>query len=681
MIEVDSRAREILLILLRSNELLSLDSLASRLHLSVRQVRYAMPKAERWLESQGVSLLSGTRGERWLKLGSHERTSLVRQLERFTGFLYILSGEERIEYELIRLLTSEEPLLVKQLQSTLSVSRTTIQRDLTEVAMWLEEHSLAFWSRPHVGIHFTGTEQAYREALVSLLITIAGTDNLLAIFRSRGFRSPPAGGTLLQSAVWSYIRTLNMGLAARQVVRETECRRLADSELIHVFLYLGIATKQICAGHCVMTSKEQTSRLHGHWAFRIARGWCEEIAATYHVIVPDDEAVILAAHLAGAKAARFSTGWESICDAEARDGEEVAAVVDIIVNVASRRLHPFLHIDPLLVRGLTLHLAPVLERLRFGRPITNPLAEEVQAMYPGIYTVAIECSESVGKITGMPLPAGEVAFLAMHLGAAVERLRARPRRRVLVVCSEGIATAWLLVSRLRSMFPFVDVVDVVSARELYHRGVGQMWIDVIVSTIELSFASAPVLVVSPLLSPSDVARVSTALGMKPAGESARIPENTDQEAPCLVHLVKAMRLRATATDWQDVTRHAGDLLVQQGIAEPRYTDAMIALIRRHGPYMVIAPGIALLHALPQEGTLRLGMALVTLRQSVPFGHASNDPVDIVFAFACLGTHKHLRALAQLVGLLDDPAAVRDLRQARKPQEVQALLQQAALFSP
>lgn len=679
MIELDRRAQEILLILLQSNEPLSLESLAKQLDVNVRQVRYAVHKAERWLEDQDVSLHSGVRGKKWFELGNEERMRLVRRLVQCAGFSYVLSGKERVQYELVRLLTSEEPVLVKQLQSELTVSRTTIRRDLAEVETWLEDRELALWSRPHVGIHFEGTELAYRGAVVDLLATMIGMDQLLVIFRSRGFRTPPEGGNLLQSAVWSYIRTLNVGLAARQLVREVKRLRLADSELVDVFLYLAVATKRICSGHCALASNDQIPGLDEHWAFDVARGWCQEIAANCRVAVPDNEAAVLAARLAGAKAARFSTEVEAACEFGAH-GEKIAAVVDVIVNLASWRLHPFLRIDPLLERGLTLHLAPALERLRFGLPIINPLAKEVRAMYPKVYTVAAECSESVERLAGVHLPPGEVAYLAMHLGAAVERLRARPSRRVLVVCSEGIATAWLLVSRLRSVFPFVDVVDVMSLRELHDRGIGRLWVDVIVSTVELSSTSAPVLVVSPLLGSSDVERVSRALDMEPAGEFTDMPGGAEQQGPSLGEVVKAMRLRSTATSWEDVTRQAGDLLVQQGIAQPHYTDAMIALIRRHGPYMVIAPGIALLHALPREGALRLGMALVTLRRPVPFGHTSNDPVDIVFAFACIDPHGHLRALAQMVGLLDDPTAIHALRHAREAHEVRALLQQVTLRS-
>jgi mannitol/fructose-specific phosphotransferase system IIA component (Ntr-type)/galactitol-specific phosphotransferase system IIB component len=579
-----------------------------------------------------------------------------------------------MQYELIRLLTSEEPLLVKQLQSALDVSRTTVRRDLAEVEEWLVERNLALWSRPHVGIHLSGSELSLRSALVELLCETLSVDELLSFFQSGNLRRIRVEGMLPQKAARSYIATLNLTAASSRMWDECKRRGLADSELVGIFLYSAISERRICSHRFAHLPEQQIDCIRDHWAFGIARRWCEDVAARCGVSILDDEAAALAARVVCARRARFSIEWDTAIEPDV--SEEIAAAVDAILLIASQRLHPFLRIDSLLGRGIALHLVPALQRIRFGLPLNNTLKDEIQTAYPGVYSIALECSESVEQITGVSLPRDEVAFLTMHLGAAIERLRARPTRRILVVCGEGIATAWLLVSRLRSVFPFIDVVDVMSVRELHNRFVQGMWIDVIVSTVDLDASNAPVVVVSPLLNSRDVTKVSEALNAEPISGAWPVADFEDQGGPSLGKLVKAFRLQSTAVDWEQATRQAGDLLVSFGIAEPRYVDAMIALIRRHGPYMVVAPGIALLHALPGEGALRLGMSLVTLRDPVRFGHESNDPVNIVFAFACVETHRHLQALGQLVALLDNASAVETLAKASEASEVYRLLQQA-----
>jgi PTS system ascorbate-specific IIA component len=58
---------------------------------------------------------------------------------------------------------------------------------------------------------------------------------------------------------------------------------------------------------------------------------------------------------------------------------------------------------------------------------------------------------------------------------------------------------------------------------------------------------------------------------------------------------------------------------------------MRRVLQELGPYAVIAPGIALLHARPDDGVLAPCLALITLSRAVEFGSEQNDPVDLVFA--------------------------------------------------
>lgn len=71
-------------------------------------------------------------------------------------------------------------------------------------------------------------------------------------------------------------------------------------------------------------------------------------------------------------------------------------------------------------------------------------------------------------------------------------------------------------------------------------------------------------------------------------------------------------LRLSVSDWQQAVREAGRLLVNAGAVEPRYVEAMIQMVREMGPYIVIAPGVALPHARPEDGVKKAYMSLVTL---------------------------------------------------------------------
>lgn len=135
----------------------------------------------------------------------------------------------------------------------------------------------------------------------------------------------------------------------------------------------------------------------------------------------------------------------------------------------------------------------------------------------------------------------------------------------------------------------------------------------------------------------------------------------------------AIQLHASASDWRAAVELAGECLTRAGAAEPRYADEMIRMIDEHGPYVVIAPGLALAHARPGPEVLSDGLAVVTLSTPVAFGHPHNDPVRVVLALAVHSSQQHLRMVAELANLFNDSDAVQRLAEAGSADQVRAIL--------
>ena len=136
---------------------------------------------------------------------------------------------------------------------------------------------------------------------------------------------------------------------------------------------------------------------------------------------------------------------------------------------------------------------------------------------------------------------------------------------------------------------------------------------------------------------------------------------------------EAIVLGATPPDWRAAVRVAGDALVAAGAAKPAYADEMIRMIEEHGPYVVIAPGLALAHARPGPAVLADGIAIVTLAEPVTFGHPHNDPVRVVLALAIVTASEHLAAVAGLANVFNDSSAIEDLAAATSAAEVQRIM--------
>lgn len=136
---------------------------------------------------------------------------------------------------------------------------------------------------------------------------------------------------------------------------------------------------------------------------------------------------------------------------------------------------------------------------------------------------------------------------------------------------------------------------------------------------------------------------------------------------------RAIVLQARAADWRDAVRIAGDALVDSGCTTAEYTEAMIRMVEDHGPYIVIAPGLALAHARPGPEVRSDGLSVVTLAEPVEFGHAHNDPVRVVIGLAGVAADSHLEAVAELANAFNDAAAIPALAAAASREAVRQIL--------
>ncbi|PLR75761.1 PTS sugar transporter subunit IIA [Bacillus sp. V3-13] len=102
-------------------------------------------------------------------------------------------------------------------------------------------------------------------------------------------------------------------------------------------------------------------------------------------------------------------------------------------------------------------------------------------------------------------------------------------------------------------------------------------------------------------------------------------------------------------------RKAGALLVEENIVEESYVDAMVKGFQDVGPYIVLAPSIAIPHARPEHGVLQQNVSLVRLKNPVEFGHPTNDPVQLVCAISGTDSTSHIGMLQSLASVLGDKA--------------------------
>lgn len=149
----------------------------------------------------------------------------------------------------------------------------------------------------------------------------------------------------------------------------------------------------------------------------------------------------------------------------------------------------------------------------------------------------------------------------------------------------------------------------------------------------------------------------------------------NMETNSLKNIITPSRVQSkvTVNSWLEAIDYACGLLEKEGLVLPSYIVAIKNTFKTIGAYMVIAPGIVLLHSRPEDGVLKPCLALITLNEPICFGHPDNDPVDIVFAMGATDKNTHIQALQHLAELLGNPQTPSLMRSIKSDEDLYKLL--------
>jgi PTS system ascorbate-specific IIA component len=132
------------------------------------------------------------------------------------------------------------------------------------------------------------------------------------------------------------------------------------------------------------------------------------------------------------------------------------------------------------------------------------------------------------------------------------------------------------------------------------------------------------------------------------------------------------------TSWQDAVRAAGRLLVRSQAAEEVYIEAMVRMTEEMGAYIVITPGIAIPHARPEEGALKVGFAVIKLDPPIPFGNPENDPVFLVIGFCTPDASAHVALLSHIARIIGQDGFLEQAKAAQTADELVEIFNQPVL---
>lgn len=503
--QYSTRAVEIVDILLKQSDYMTVDKISEALKISKRTIFREMEIVESLLDEVGIEISKKTR----LGVKVSATAPQIEALKKLTATQVdqVYSQEQRLNVLKMELLKTREPRKLFFFADQLKVSEATISNDMDRLEEWFLDKQLKLIRKPGFGVYVEGSEKSFRKAIVDFLYQNYGHEDLAQFLSSeiKSLRAEEASEQMLGLIDKEILLKVSLILKEFEDILE---HRLTENAYMGLMIHLSIAISRIQRGEGIFMNSGVLNSVKTDEQYQVAKLIAVQIETVFDLSVPEDEIGYITMHLKGSKLKTSEVVEHH--DFIISNFELSRTTAKMIQHFKELSGYDFKDDEKLLI-GLATHLRPALTRMKMGLDIRNPLLEKIQEMYPEIFAMTQQVAEYINQRYEVVVPPQEVGFLAMHFGAAIERFRKSQQVekyvRIGVVCSSGIGTSSLLASRISKLVSKIELVGQFSKEDVILGQLKHHNIDCLISTIPLETSEYPCIVVSPLLNEQDTERI------------------------------------------------------------------------------------------------------------------------------------------------------------------------------
>lgn len=121
-----------------------------------------------------------------------------------------------------------------------------------------------------------------------------------------------------------------------------------------------------------------------------------------------------------------------------------------------------------------------------------------------------------------------------------------------------------------------------------------------------------------------------------------------------MELLKAenVQILEGASDWKEAIRKSTEPLEKGEFVTAAYKEGIIENVENLGPYICIAPHVAMPHARPEQGALKTQIAVTLFRKEVTFNR-EDAKANLFITLSAADADSHLQVLVKISELLQD----------------------------
>ncbi|KRL85832.1 hypothetical protein FC50_GL001224 [Lacticaseibacillus pantheris DSM 15945 = JCM 12539 = NBRC 106106] len=381
-------------LLMKTDGALTSRQIATELNISTRTVRNYVHE----INGLSPSKIIDSSDQGYQVLDRLAATELLR-ISNEVGDHIPQNDEERYAYivkKLLRSATADIFDLANELYVSYQTLRRTIQYSNQQLAKW----SLTIVSNKD-RLSITGAESSKRQ-LFSHLIYRENTGNLLSVrYLEEAFGKRRT--SVLQYAVDEMINKYNLNV-----------NEFAYNNLL---LHLLILIARLSSGNTVSSSSEtKRSLMSDYTEFFIT-----SIEHELDISISNSEATEIEVLIkSNANIPHDDTDTTKV-DEELRSN--ILTIAKLVRSLYMVDLSSNNFVEP-----FTIHVHNLVYRIQHEHSIRNPIRPNIRNNFPLIFDIATYVAFQIGELWNIHIPEDETAFIALHIGAEIERQKHTPQK-------------------------------------------------------------------------------------------------------------------------------------------------------------------------------------------------------------------------------------------------------------
>lgn len=580
--------------------------------------------------------------------------------------------DDRIYFLYLYIASKDEFLSTAHFQDFFDLSRNAIMLELRKLREWTEAFDIEVIYSRSKGYILLGDERNIRRLMEESISKLKEKFDLNKIFKI--FQSKWKKSIALETLTETITYLLNQNKL--QIVFDR----------VEEFMFFILFVIKRSSSQKLYFHEQEISILVQHPIHKVAEELCSNIFNEVH----ENEVLFIESRLLGVIQGNSQDPNVSYFN----------SLVELILFKLSTIIHLSDEESERLKKTLYMHFVPAYYRLVFDMYYSNPLLDKVKNDYSELFELTKMVLKPLESEINKEISESEIAYFAIHFGGYIEKQNYEKQNRELkavVVCPNGISSSLIMNATIKDTFPEINIVKMHNSNNLSSLDANSY--DMIFSTTYFPnnkklYTTSPILnaierdilrdQVSadfPQLSQTNAIKAKDILDIVEKHSVINNKENlikdlnqyiyrrdslNERKLKNLTELMdkSLIQISDKKLEWREAIQEASKGLLEKKYINPEYVEAMIETVEDIGPYIVLAPKVAVPHARPERGVNKLGISLLKLNNEVNFNtNEEDDPdryVSLIFVLAAIDGEAHLKALMQLSKILDDEDKIEKL---------------------